>query len=197
MLIHPIAKADEIKKKKQGSIPLSLVIIFLFFMSAVVEYQYYGRNFSDTQPGTLNVFYILLRTVVTFVLFTAANWCAATLIEGKGTLPDIWITTSYALIPVTVFSFVRCLISHFVSQDEGDILAVLAAIILIWSVAVGFLALMSVHEFTVKRTLILAGLTLFGMLVLVFLLILFFSLIREMTVFGQTIYYEILFRVRS
>jgi membrane-associated HD superfamily phosphohydrolase len=195
LLIHPISATEKMKEKESYSLIFATVIVGLFFLAAVVEYQYTGKNFNFNKPESLNVFFIMIRTILIFILFTVANWSVSTLLEGKGNFSQIWAFTAYSLVPYIIISFFSTIITNLISQDEEVFLSwfVYAGIIL--SAVLIFVTLMTIHQFTFKRTIFLILLTAFSIAVMVFLLLLFFSLVQQIYSFANTIYNEIRFRL--
>lgn len=195
VMIHPIQKTTELKENKNYSILLAILIVFLFFMSDVIEYQYTSRNFNFNKPFTLNVFYVSIRTIFVYFLFVLSNWCVTTLMEGKGTFTEIFVFSSYSIVPIILTSISATLISYFVTQEEAVFMMWIKNIGVIWSAILFLITLMTIHQYSLFRTLISLLLTAFGMLVMVFLIILFFSLMQQMFSFFQTLYYELYYRI--
>ncbi len=194
VMIHPIEKTEEIRLRRLHSVPAASVIVFLFFMAEVVSYIYTGRVFNFNKPGSLNVLLIMLRTLLPFVLFVIANWCATTLMEGKGDFVQIFVLSAYALLPFTLSNYLVTLLSNILSADEITFLAVISGLGIAWTAFLLIAALMTVHQYSLFKTILSFAATAVGMAIIAFLLILFFSLIQEMINFANTIYFEIYFR---
>lgn len=153
-----------------------------------------GRNFNFHQPGTLNLFFISVRTVLVFFLFVVANWCITTLQEGKGSFVQILVFSGYSLMPMVLTSFLGTLVSHWMVQDESVFRGWLVWLGILWTGVLLFLSLMTLHQYSFLKTVLSFLLTVFGIFVIVFLMVLFFSLIQQMAAFFSTIYNELYFR---
>ena len=194
MAVHPITLTDEIRDKRSHSFWTGLVLLVVYFLSAVVSYQYTSRNFSMNKPGSLNVFLVVLQTVFVVLLFVLSNWCVSTLFAGRGTLGQIWALSTYALLPAAAGSFAATLLSYVLSAQEGVFVTWAEAAGIIWTAILLFVTQMTLHEFSFGKTLGVLLLTLAGVIIMIFLLLLFCSLMQEVYGFGSTLYYEIYFR---
>ena len=194
LMFHPIDRTDTWKRHKSYSLPVALLVVLLWFLSAVADYQLTGRNFNFNQPGTLNLFLVSVRTVAVYFIFVVANWSVTTLIEGKGTFPQIMVFTGYAMLPMVLSSFAATLLSHWMVQDESVFRGWVIWLGIIWTGVILLVSLMTLHEYSFGKLLLSLLLTAFAMLVIVFLLILFFSLIQQVISFISTAYNELYFR---
>ena len=117
-----------------------------------------------------------------------------TLIEGKGTLPEILTTFSYALLPYLVSLLLNTILSNVFAQDEGSFMTIITYIGLVWTVLVMFVGLSAIHEYSVGKTVVSILLTVFGMAVILFLIILFYTLITQTVSFAVSVAQEISLR---
>ena len=125
-----------------------------------------------------------------------ANWGFSVLLEGKARVKEIWILLNYSLVPYTVFSFLYVLISNIATQEEGTLLSVLLWIGIGWS---GFLllrALMAYQEFSFGGAIGSVLLTVIGVVIILFLLVLLISLFQKIFATASIIFYEISFRLK-
>lgn len=194
LLLHPLAEAESLRSRTRLPRLAPWMGIGFFFLSAIVEYQLTSRNFTYTRAESLNLLLLAARTLLVVVLFVTANWSVSTLLEGKGTIGRIAACTGIALVPASLASLAATGLTHLVTMDEAAILSLVRQAGSGWSVLVLVLALLSLHEFTLPRTLASLALTGFALLVQVFLIFLFFSLVQEMLSFFQIISFEISLR---
>ena len=91
-------------------------------------------------------------------------------------------------------SFAATLLSYVLSAQEGVFVTWAEAAGIIWTAILLFVTQMTLHEFSFGKTLGVLLLTLAGVIIMIFLLLLFCSLMQEVYGFGSTLYYEIYFR---
>lgn len=193
-MTHPVEGYEELRWNKDYSIPLSLLLLGLWFLSMIVKYQVTGFVFNQNRPETMNGLIIFAQTIVPFVLWTIANWSLCTLMDGKGKYREIWIFSSYSLTPFILINFIVILLSNFLTLEEGIFLNWLFLLGQLWTGLLIFQGLRVYHEYTVGKTVYSIILTIAGMLVIVFLSTLSFTLVQQVIVFFKTIYFELIFR---
>ena len=133
--------------------------------------------------------------LVPFVVYVVANWCLTTLFDGKGTLKDIWMGTAYAMTPYVIIQLLLIPLSNVVTVEEGAFYSVFGTFSLVWCGLLIVASVMMIHDFLLGKAfaaLLFSGV---GMLIIVFLLVLFFSLISDGFSYFYSIYKETVFRL--
>ena len=101
----------------------------------------------------------------------------------------------YALVPYILIQLPLILISHMISFDEASYYTVLMSISIVWCVFLAFVGLMQVHDFGPGKTILFLFFTIFGALVIIFLILVFFSLLSDAAGYFISLYREIVFRL--
>ena len=115
--------------------------------------------------------------------------------EGKGRLPEIWVCAAYALLPYIICGYIRLILSYVMVYDEAVFLSYLTMIAALWSFLLFLLGLSVLHDYGLSKTIASFMLTVFGVLIVVFFLILISGLIVQIYSFFMTIYSEIRYRM--
>lgn len=195
LLVHPFKIAEEMKQNKAYSFAAAFGIVFLFFTANLAVYQFTGRNFNINKPDTINVFLISLSTLLPFILFVAANWSVTTLLEGKGSFGQVFCFTAYSLLPYTIGLWLSIPLSYMLSYNESALMNGVTVLSVLWSLLVLVSVLMAIHQYTLKKVIVSILLTVFGMLVMAFLILMLYSLVQQIYVFAYTVFSEIKFRL--
>ncbi|MGB4163955.1 MAG: YIP1 family protein, partial [Bacillota bacterium] len=133
--------------------------------------------------------------LVPFGLWCIVNWSLTTLMDGKGTIKDIYIATSYALVPLILVYVPLTIVSNFMTIEEGAFYTLFLVLALIW---VGLLVIAGngvVHDYTASVSVWTSVLTVAGMALVLFISLLFFSLINHLFGFFSDLYTELMFRL--
>jgi len=194
-MFHPLQGFEEIKLNKKGSIRLSILILAVWFLSAILDRKVTGFIFNTYQIDKLNILTLLPGTVVIFSIWVISNWGFCTLLDGEGSFKEIWIVSAYALVPYIIFSLATVFLSNFLTLEGGVFLTWIFQFGKYWSIILIFLGLYEMHQYTLKKTLWSIMLTILGILIIIFLALLVFSLYNQVIVFFRTIYSEIIFRL--
>ena len=194
LFTHPIDTFNDIKSEGRGSLGLANILLALFFIEGVINYFATGYLFTNNDVQQFSLVPILAKTLLLVVVWCVANWAMSTLLEGSGTFKDIWVATCYSLTPLVLFQVPLSIISNFMILSEGMFFTSFTAIFTVWSLLLLFFGMMIVHDFTVSKTIGCILLTIGMILVVVFLVLLAFSIYQQISVFVKTIMTEILRR---
>ncbi len=192
--IHPFGAFEELKTKKLGSMPIAIGILVLFYIGKMLEATASGFLFTTVSHRNYNTLFTLAQTIGLVLLWSVVNWLVATLFEGKGRFKEVLIASSYIMIPLVIYSFVRVIVSHFLPLAGLSFMNAVYTIILIYTAYLLIIAMMSVHEFTFGKFVLTTAVTLFGMLLVVFIGFMIIILLQQFWNFIYAIYMELVFR---
>lgn len=195
-VMHPFEGFEDMRWKKAGSIRYSIVIVLLWFVAAVFYNRLYGFQFYASPDKLFNVIPYIVRTIVLFLTWVVGNWAVCTLLEGEGTMRNIFIYSAYALVPYVASLFIGVLLSHVLIRDEAVFIDTVYILGLGWSAVLVFSAIRAVHQYSFLKTIGAIILTIAAMLIILFLLVLLLSLLQQVYVFVYSIYTELAYRVK-
>jgi hypothetical protein len=194
-LVHPFNGFDAIKWEKKGSVLIAVFGLLLQYVSAIYQYQGTGFIFNTNNPDKLNILLIAVSSFIPFLVFSVANWSVCTLFDGEGKFSEIVIVIGYALIPMSVINILTTFASNFILSNEEAFLSMIGTVGLIWSLAIGFVGLMTVHQYTFKQTFLAVLASLVGVFIIMFIVVLVATLYNQLYSFVASIYNEIRFRI--
>lgn len=192
--VHPFMAFEDIKNKSLGSIVIAIVITVLFYLSKVLETTASGFLFTDVSQRNYNTLFTLAQTVGLILLWSVVNWLVCTLFEGKGRFNEVFVASAYSLIPLVLYNFVRVITSHFLPLSGRAFMDALYILVLIYTFYLLSIAIMSTHEFTFSKFLLTSVVTLFGMLLVIFIVFMIIVLLQQFWNFFHSIYLELAFR---
>lgn len=195
-IFHPSDGFDDLKYNKKTSMGMSVVIVFALVMLFIIEQRFTGIQMEMLDMDKINIFKTFFVTVGVLLLFTIANVAFCVLVDGKAKISEVWIITSYALLPFLCTGYIRVVLSNFMSQEEAIFLNVLTVVGVLWSFIILVTGFMTFHQFGIMKTLFSLFITVVAMVLIIFLIFLCYNLFLKMADTAMTIMNEIIFRMR-
>lgn len=191
---HPGDGFYEIRHREHGSVVIALIMVVLFSVSWSINRISAGFVVNNVDPRNVNSLSELVTVLLFFLLICVSNWSITCLMEGKGRLKDIIVAIGYSTLPATVCILIGTLLSQFVSKDEAAFYTMICGIGIAYTLFLMLVGIMTVHSFTLGKTLITLLLTLVAMLLIIFILLLLVDLVNQVYSFIYSIYQELMFR---
>lgn len=191
LIFHPFKGFWDLKHERRGNLGSALCILAAVTLAFVMRSQLTGFLINENDPAASNIFYQMTSVLLPFFLWCAANWCITTLVDGEGFFIDILITSCYALVPLVLFNIPMVLLSQVVTQAEVAFYNLLDVVSILWAVLLMLVGLMTTHQFSMSKTILTVVIALVGMAVMLFLFILFFSLIQNIVNFMRLVGTEV------
>lgn len=192
--VHPFNAFDDIRYKNKGSILVACVIVFLYYLGKVFEATGSGFLFTRSDPTTYNTVYTIIGTIGLVVLWSVCNWLICSLFSGKGKLSDVFIVTAYSLIPLTVYTYVRVILSHVLSISGLSIMDGIYTVVLLFTFFILSIAIMTAHEYDFFKFLSTSIVTVLFMILVVFVIFLVGVLLQQVGEFILSLLQEIFYR---
>ena len=194
VMFHPFDGFWDIKHEKRGSLKAATVIFAAFILMYAVRVQFSGYAVTGTVSSEVNALYSCALIVFPIIFWIISNWCFTALMDGEGSMRDIYISVCYALKPYVLFSIPMFILSHILTGGEAVFYNLLDAVSIIWVIALIFFGMMMTHNYTLSKSILTAALTLLGICLIIFILLLFVNIIQEVFTFGYNIYKELILR---
>ncbi len=194
IMFHPFDGFWDLKHEKRGSLRAALVfmgltVIALFYRSVGVGYV------MNPQGNYSTIFMQFLVVMVPIVLFAVSNWCLTTLFEGEGSFKEIVIAIGYSLLPIPLTMIPATLISNYIVDSEVKLLSLVITIGFLWAAFLIFFGTMVTHDYSMSKNILTVAGTIVGMAFIMFLAILFTSLVMDIVTFVSNYVSEIAFRI--
>lgn len=194
VIFHPFDGFWDLKRENRGTISAALTFVVATIFMLVVQKQNTAFLFNQNRLEYIDVTVDIITVGLLYILWVVSNWCLTSLMDGEGKMKDIAIFTGYSLLPMFLIQFPLIGISHLITVEEGTFYYVFTVLSYIWTAALLLLGMMVTHQYSMKKTILTTILTIVGMGILMFIGLLFFSVIQQMVTFVITIYKEVRFR---
>ena len=190
VIFHPFDGFWDLGGENRGSIGSAALICMATGLVLALKPVGSGYLFSsggDWWSGTLTLFLLV-------GLFSIANWSVTSLADGKGTAAQIFMTVSYSLIPILLLTLPQIALSHFLLLNESAYMSILSNVSYLWTGFLLFAGTLSIHQYTLPKGILVTLVTLLGMVIIVFLSLMFFNLFEPMITFFINYYKEVFYR---
>ena len=194
VLCRPVETLNEMKYARYTNWGVVLVLTAAWFLVQVAARQLTGFRFNLFNPSELNILAELLKTVVVFFLFCIVNWAVCTLMDGEGRFLEICTVCAYALVPYLLFRAVGIGLSNLLSLEEEIFLNWFIWIGLLWSAMLLFQGIRIVHQYSTGKAILAILLSLLGIAIFLFFLLLIFALFQQIFTFFRSVIGELMFR---
>ena len=195
IMTHPFDGFWDLTHEKRGSMAAANTLLILTFMTNLWNLRFESFLFNDTRWERVNVWSQVAGLLAPLLLYVVANWCLTTLFDGKGRMKDVYMGMCYSLTPYILIMNPVTIISNVVTKEEGAFLVYFEYLALGWAFALILISVMQIHDYSLGKAILAFLFSIVGMMIIVFLVMLFFSLVSDAIAFFISIGKEILFRV--
>ena len=194
-MTHPLDGYWDLTHEKRGSLAVANTILILTLVARITSLQFTSFIFNQVYWPEINIFLYLGSVVFPLALWVVGNWALTTLFDGKARLPQIYVATCYAILPYSLVQFPLIIFINMVTVNEAEFYSTINLVVLVFCAMYIVVAMMQIHEYTMSKTILFTFFSIFAMLVIVFILLLFFSMISQGIAYFVSIAREILFRI--
>ncbi len=190
LVFHPFDGFWDLKHEQRGSVRAASTILGITVLS--LFYNSIGKGYLfNPEDNYSSIFVSIISVLVPVILWVVSNWCLTTLFDGEGSLKDIYIATCYALAPLPLFLIVSTVLSNVMLTTEASMVNLIITIGLIWAAMLLFFGMLVTHDYSMGKNFITVLGTIVAMVVIMFVIILFSSLVIKMVTFVIAIFKEI------
>ncbi len=195
VIFHPFDGFWDLKHEKRGSIRSAFVILIITIIAYFYNTIGQGYIFNPRPSTAFNIMGAVSAVLAPLLLWVIANWCLTTLFEGEGSMSDIFTASCYALTPLPLLIIPVTIASNFLTASEGGILTMISSFAYIWMGLLIFFGMMVTHDYSIGKNILTCIATIVGMAFIMFIGILFSSLMAKIVSFVTNIVEEITYRL--
>lgn len=195
VMFHPFDGFWDLTHEHKGSIGAANFFVILLLVGRLLTLQFTNMMFMKVYWPRVNIFQQCASLLLPLGIYCICNWGLTTLFDGKGTLKDVYIATAYALVPYIIGMFVVIPLSNILTMEEGALYTVIQSFMLVWSALLLVIGMVQIHDFGLGKTLLFLLMTVLGMAIVIFLILLFLTLVGDGVGYFVSVYKEINFRL--
>lgn len=188
LIFHPFDGFWDLKHEKRGSMRaawtiLGITAVMLFYNSIGKAYLFNPRgNYTMITASTIGLILLVF-------LWVTGNWGLTSLFDGEGSYKDVFIATCYSIAPMSFIYFVCTLLTNVMT--DGGIINLLLGIGFAWTGFLLFFGMLVTHDYTLGKNLLITVCTIVAMVIIMFVALLFTTLVTKMFSFLVTLITEI------
>lgn len=194
-MTHPLDGFWDLTHEKRGTYAAANTILAAALVLRIMKLKYTSFLFMQVYWEDLNIFLYLASVIFPLSLWVVGNWALTTLFDGKGKLGQVYMATCYAFTPYVLIQFPLMIFSNFVTVQEGQFYSVVSALSLVYAALLVIAAMGQIHEYSAGKNILFTIATLFAMLVMIFILMIFFSMISQGVAYFISLAKELMFRM--
>lgn len=193
VMTHPLDGFWDLKHEKRGRNYIAVVFLVMYVLTSIFDMQFNNYTFNEYKvfPERINMVGTFVTTTLVVVIWVAANWGLTTLFDGEGSMRDVFIYTGYSMLPLVLSQILLIPLTNILTINEATIISLVTTIGYGWTGILLYTGTMTTHQYSGGKTFLILLAILLGMVIIVFLGILFFFLVQEIWNFIYTIYMEL------
>ena len=191
---HPFRSFEDIKYYNGGSVLYAVILTALLYLVFVLKETAFGFLYTETSVHNYNAVYTVGKTVGLVLLWSVFNWLVCSMFSGKGTLKEVFIGTTYSLLPLIIFTVLRVILTNFLPLSGAGLINGLGTAVWLFTFFILCISMMIIHEYDFFKFLLTSIVTIIFMIFGVFVLFMCALLLKQCGSFVYSIYKEISYR---
>lgn len=191
---HPVDGFWDLTHEHRGSMAVANTILIATLLTRIFTLRYASFIFVQVNWEETNIILYIASILFPLALWVIGNWGCTTLFDGKGKLSSIYIASCYSLLPYPVVEIPLIILSNLVTKEEASFISVVDIVVLVYAGMLFIVSMSQIHEFSFWKNLLFVLLSLLAMLIIVFILMVFFSMIAQGIGYFISIGKELIFR---
>ena len=191
VIVHPFKGFWDIKHEKRGSAAVATMFYGLAFLSDLFLMVCTAFIFNTSTSSGSSLLNIAFQTTGASLIFVLANWCLTSLMDGEGTLKDIYTNVGYALVPLILFNIISVPLSYALVQGEGMYLTTLQSIGMIWTLLLIFSGVLVAQQYGFFKNIVTCLFSIIGMAIIIFVALLCITMYNQIFQFISVIFFEL------
>ena len=187
----PFKGFGDIKLEGQGKTYVGVIFLVLYALVTVLRYYYTGFVANRNDPQELNILLTMATAVAPILLFMVGNWSITTLMDGSGSMRDIFLALTYSLFYMIPLQLIYIVLSNVLVQEEMAFATFFITLGWVLYAIYAFIGVVTVHDFGLLRGIAAVILSFFAILIMLFIAMLLASLAGEVLMFIRTVYREL------
>lgn len=196
MLFHPVVAFQHMQKDRTSFryTPVWIMVLATIFVR-IFEVYCTHYPLAYISPRNANLFIVCAMIFAPLFSWVIASYAVTTILDGEMLLREGLLAMAYSLIPYVLINVPLIIASNIMDNSSSGFYVGMQSFAIAWMVALLIVSLKVMNHFSVKKTVGIILLTLFTMVLLWALLLLFYALTMRFVVFAKEVLMEISYRL--
>lgn len=195
ILVSPSAGFYDVRWSNKGSWLSAVTIVLTAFAAKLFSLYFTSLIFMSVDRNRINLAYEALTFILPWLIWVIANYLISALKEGEGRFKDVFIASSYCLVPYILIMIPLTIISNVMTNYEATVYHFFHNAALIWCGLLFFIMVYTVHNYDILEAVPNCVLSIIMMVVLGAIGGLVIGMTFNVTDFAFGLYKEVIFRV--
>ena len=191
IIFHPFDGFWDAKFERRASLKAANLILATAIIVMILQKLMTAYLFNNNYLEPINWFSEMISITGPVFLFVVSNWCFTTLLDGSGSFKDIYVSTAYSLTPLILLRLPMIPLSYVLILNEGAYINFFNTLSLIWVVLLIFCGSLVIHQFSLTKNVVISGLSIVGMCLIIFVMLLLLTTGQYIVSFMKTIILEL------
>ncbi|MDD4069796.1 MAG: YIP1 family protein [Candidatus Izemoplasmatales bacterium] len=194
LMVYPIRGYEEFKYENKSKNYVSIFYLIMMIIAQVIAFNGDGFLVNKNNPNDFNLLMTIALIIFPVAIFVFANWATTALMDGKGNMSQIFRVITYSFFPYVWLSLLASIISNYITADEVVFFTALHTLGIGLLAYMLFFGMLGIHEYGLFKTILMFLFTIVAIAVILFIILLFFSLIQQVYAFVKSLYDEFVMR---
>ncbi|WP_274363039.1 YIP1 family protein [Paenibacillus thermotolerans] len=176
------------------SLIAAAVLIAAFIGARFFEIYVTSFHFAYTRPEFANLVEETAKLLVPFFAWVVSAWSITSIMDGESKPKQILVASSFAMLPYIIGTVSKTLMSNILTHDELGLWNAISTGVYWWMALMLFFMIMSMNDYTAGRTIWVIVVTIFTMIALLAIGILFYVLVGHVISFFRELFLELYIR---
>lgn len=173
-----IPDKDKIRAYAEGGI-----LLFLALAAHMASIYLTHTPLASIDPLNASILVEIARILVPFFTWVVSYYAVTSIMDGETSIDGIFVASAYSLVPYIVITFFMAVFSNIMATDEIGLYNFIHSSMWIWMGLLFFLNLKIMNNYSLKKSILVFMLILFGMLLIWAVVILFYVLTNNLWTF--------------
>ncbi|GLI10599.1 hypothetical protein YDYSG_66330 [Paenibacillus tyrfis] len=173
VLKHPFDAFGELRYRSEGSFLAAVLLLIAAFAVLLLSKLATSYLFNPSGVENVSPLTLLLQFFVPWLTWVAANYWIGSIMKGQGRWTEVFVGSTYALMPFLLLSLPLALLSNVLTLNEKVVYDFGNGVMIGWTLLLFFIMVKEIHNYDIGETavnVVLSVLFMFAIWILLFIL---------------------------